>query len=59
MPTLDPEATAVAGRRASTPSGRAAQGGAELDGIFDLRILNSVLKAEGKPAVSAAGVGQD
>ena len=31
----------------------------KLDGIFDLRILNSVLKAEGKPTVSAAGLGQE
>ncbi|KUJ71041.1 sulfate ABC transporter substrate-binding protein [Streptomyces albus subsp. albus] len=29
----------------------------DLDGIYDLRLLNKVLKAAGRPAVSAAGLG--
>ena len=32
---------------------------ASLAGIVDLRILNKVLKSEGKPAVSSAGLGQE
>lgn len=30
----------------------------DLKGIYDLRLLNKVLKAEGKPTVSAAGLGR-
>ncbi|MFH8366727.1 ABC transporter substrate-binding protein [Streptomyces sp. NPDC018031] len=29
----------------------------DLDGIYDLRLLNKVLRAEGRPTVSAAGLG--
>lgn len=32
---------------------------ASLEGIYDLRLLNEVLEAAGKPAVSAAGLGQE
>ncbi|WP_407341482.1 ABC transporter substrate-binding protein [Pengzhenrongella phosphoraccumulans] len=32
---------------------------ASLDGIYDLRLLNKILTADGKPAVSAAGLGQE
>jgi len=32
---------------------------ASLDGIYDLRLLNTVLAAQGRPAVSAAGLGQE
>jgi NitT/TauT family transport system substrate-binding protein len=58
-PTFDPDAALW-----PTLGDHAVQAGLlksapDLNGIFDLRILNSVLKAEGKTAVSAAGVGQD
>ena len=32
---------------------------ASLDGIYDLRLLNTVLTTQGKPAVSAAGLGKE
>jgi NitT/TauT family transport system substrate-binding protein len=32
---------------------------ASLDGIYDLRLLNKVLTGKGRPAVSAAGLGQE
>jgi len=32
---------------------------ASLDGIYDLRLLNKVLAADGQPPVSAAGLGQE
>ncbi|HEY8719506.1 ABC transporter substrate-binding protein [Pengzhenrongella sp.] len=32
---------------------------ASLDGIYDLRLLNKVLKEKGQPAVSSAGLGQE
>lgn len=32
---------------------------ASLDGIYDLRILNRILAADGRPTVSAAGLGQE
>ena len=58
-PTWDPLASALpkiaadglaAGTLTETP---------DLNGIYDLRILNKVLSAQGKPTVSAAGLGQE
>jgi len=58
-PTYDPEASVW-----PTLGDHAVQAGLlktapDLNGIFDLRILNSVLAAEGETTVSAAGAGQD
>ncbi len=59
VPTVDPEATAWPEQGEHAVKAGLLKEAPKLDGIFDLRILNSVLKAEGKPAVSAAGIGQE
>lgn len=57
--TLDPLASTY-----NTSSQHAVDGGLlktvpDINEIFDLRILNKLLKADGKPAVSADGLGQE
>jgi len=56
--TLDPVALSVAaGQQHSVAVGQGQD--APLDGIHDLRILNSILTELGRPTVSAHGLGQD
>ncbi len=58
-PTLDPMAsTLAASARAATEVG-ITQSTPALTGIYDLRILNDLLRADGKPPVSAAGLGKE
>ncbi|MEI2731199.1 MAG: ABC transporter substrate-binding protein [Dermatophilaceae bacterium] len=58
-PTLDPmAATLGASARAATSVG-ISRTTPDLSGIYDLRILNDLLRAAGKPPVSAAGLGKE
>ena len=55
-PTLDPVATSLA-ESAKDAQAAGLLRKAELDGIYDLRLLNALLEDAGKPAVSDAGLG--
>ncbi len=58
-PTYDPEASVWPAQSDHAVQAGLLKSAPDLNGIFDLRILNSVLAAEGKTTVSAAGAGQD
>jgi NitT/TauT family transport system substrate-binding protein len=58
-PTYDPEASVWAAQSEHAVQAGLLKTAPDLNGIFDLRILNSVLTAESKTTVSAAGAGQD
>lgn len=55
-PTLDPVASSLA-QSAKNAQEAGLLRKAELEGIYDLRLLNALLQAAGKPAVSDAGLG--
>nr|WP_240189006.1 ABC transporter substrate-binding protein [Nakamurella flavida] len=58
-PTWDPLASSLTKIAADGLAAGTLTEEPDLNGIYDLRILNKVLTAQGKPAVSAAGLGQE
>jgi NitT/TauT family transport system substrate-binding protein len=55
--TVDPLAASFKTEAAHAKQAGLVSGSANLNGILDLRQLNAVLRADGKPAVSSAGLG--
>jgi NitT/TauT family transport system substrate-binding protein len=57
--TVDPVASSLAGYAADAVVAGTADAEVDLDGIYDLSVLNAVLAERGRPAVSAAGLGEE
>lgn len=58
-PTWDPLASTLTDLAANGVKAGTLTSAPDLNGIYDLRELNKVLAADGKPPVSAAGLGQE
>jgi NitT/TauT family transport system substrate-binding protein len=57
--TFDPLASTLKTEAENALTAGTAESLVDLDGIYDLRILNRILKAEGKAPVSASGLGDE
>ena len=57
--TVDPVASSLAGYATDAVVAGTTDAEVDLDGIYDLSILNAVLAEQGRPAVSAAGLGKE
>jgi NitT/TauT family transport system substrate-binding protein len=59
IPTIDPQASAWPTQGEHAVKAGLLKTAPDISGIFDLRLLNEVLSAQGKPKVTAAGSGQE
>jgi NitT/TauT family transport system substrate-binding protein len=57
--TFDPLASTLKTEAENAVTAGTAESQVDLDGIYDLRILNKILEGEGKDPVSAAGLGDE